>query len=285
MAASSARLRAALGEREELVAHVEERHARDPAAQLELERPPVELERRLEVADLERDVVDPDQPRARHRWILTGPPGYRTHRLAGIAAGSDDGEEVRMAEGATRPGDDLEQIGRSGTYKTLEEEEEEEEEEAASPIAERSLRAPAPDTRAPARPARARRDARDPVDLEPNQHRLAAILGLVVVWWVTEAIPIPITGLIGVMLCAVLEAAPAPEGDDSSDRRGLVLCRRRRHGEQAGGDRDRRHDRRASPAHLRIQPSDRAESSPPTRSTTLTPSCAPVSPCCSSAAA
>ena len=57
-----------------------------------------------------------------------------------------------------------------------------------------------------------------PFDLEPNQHRLAAILAFVVVWWVTEAIPIPITALLGVVLVALLEATPTPEeGDAASD--------------------------------------------------------------------
>ena len=57
-----------------------------------------------------------------------------------------------------------------------------------------------------------------PFDLEPNQHRLAAILGLVVVWWVTEAIPIPVTALLGVALVALLEATPPPaEGDAATD--------------------------------------------------------------------
>jgi sodium-dependent dicarboxylate transporter 2/3/5 len=55
-----------------------------------------------------------------------------------------------------------------------------------------------------------------PFDLDPNQHRLAAILAFVVVWWVTEAIPIPVTGLLGVVLAALLEATPPPEGDDTS---------------------------------------------------------------------
>ena len=51
-------------ERDELVAHVDERHlAADPAAQIELEEAPVPGEGLLEVADLERDVVDPDEPR------------------------------------------------------------------------------------------------------------------------------------------------------------------------------------------------------------------------------
>jgi solute carrier family 13 (sodium-dependent dicarboxylate transporter), member 2/3/5 len=57
-----------------------------------------------------------------------------------------------------------------------------------------------------------------PFDLEPNQHRLAAILALVVTWWVTEAIPIPITALLGVALVALLEATPPPpEGDAATD--------------------------------------------------------------------
>jgi sodium-dependent dicarboxylate transporter 2/3/5 len=57
-----------------------------------------------------------------------------------------------------------------------------------------------------------------PFDLEPNQHRLAAILVFVVVWWVTEAIPIPVTAILGVALVALLEATPPPpEGDSATD--------------------------------------------------------------------
>jgi sodium-dependent dicarboxylate transporter 2/3/5 len=57
-----------------------------------------------------------------------------------------------------------------------------------------------------------------PFDLDGNQHRLAAILAFVVVWWVSEAIPIPMTALLGVTLCALLEATPPPpEGDSSVD--------------------------------------------------------------------
>jgi sodium-dependent dicarboxylate transporter 2/3/5 len=57
-----------------------------------------------------------------------------------------------------------------------------------------------------------------PFDLEGNQHRLAAILAFVIVWWLTEAIPIPVTALLGVVLCALLEATPPPpEGDSSVD--------------------------------------------------------------------
>jgi solute carrier family 13 (sodium-dependent dicarboxylate transporter), member 2/3/5 len=57
-----------------------------------------------------------------------------------------------------------------------------------------------------------------PFDLEPNQHRLAAILAFVVVWWVTEAIPIPVTAVLAVVLCVLLEATPPPpEGDNAAD--------------------------------------------------------------------
>ena len=57
-----------------------------------------------------------------------------------------------------------------------------------------------------------------PFDLDGNQHRLLAILAFTVVWWVTEAIPIPVTALLAVVLCALLEATePPPEGDSSVD--------------------------------------------------------------------
>ncbi len=57
-----------------------------------------------------------------------------------------------------------------------------------------------------------------PFELDGNQHRLAAILALVVVWWVTEAIPIPVTAILGVALVALLEATPPPpEGDAATD--------------------------------------------------------------------
>jgi hypothetical protein len=62
-------------QREELVAGVDERHPPGAAAQLEAEQPPVELERGLYVADLERDVVEADQAR-----------GHRLHRTSTVAA-------------------------------------------------------------------------------------------------------------------------------------------------------------------------------------------------------
>ena len=39
-----------------------------------------------------------------------------------------------------------------------------------------------------------------PLDLDGKQQGLAAVLGLVVTWWITEAIPIPVTGVVGLCL-------------------------------------------------------------------------------------
>ena len=57
-------------QRQELVADVDERLVRTAAAQLELEEAAVELERLVDVADLERDVVDPDEPSRCHGHIV-----------------------------------------------------------------------------------------------------------------------------------------------------------------------------------------------------------------------
>ena len=70
MAVLVLRLRAAGRERDELIAHVDERHARAPAAQRELEQPAVEGQRRVDVADLECHVVEADQTRL---------GGFRSH--------------------------------------------------------------------------------------------------------------------------------------------------------------------------------------------------------------
>jgi di/tricarboxylate transporter len=50
-----------------------------------------------------------------------------------------------------------------------------------------------------------------PMGLDAKQHGLAAVLGLVVTWWITEAIPIPITGLVGLCLCVILNVASADD--------------------------------------------------------------------------
>jgi di/tricarboxylate transporter len=50
-----------------------------------------------------------------------------------------------------------------------------------------------------------------PVDMEARQQTLAAVLALMVVWWITEAIPIPVAGIVGVSLCVALGVAEADE--------------------------------------------------------------------------
>src|SRR5215212_5921527 len=47
--------------------------------------------------------------------------------------------------------------------------------------------------------------------LSPEAHRLAAIAAAVVVLWVTEALPMPVTALAGASACVVLRVAPAKE--------------------------------------------------------------------------
>ena len=39
--------------------------------------------------------------------------------------------------------------------------------------------------------------------LSPKAHMLAAILGLVVTWWITEPVPIPVTSFFGPVLCVL----------------------------------------------------------------------------------
>jgi sodium-dependent dicarboxylate transporter 2/3/5 len=48
-----------------------------------------------------------------------------------------------------------------------------------------------------------------PSDLSPEAHRLAAVLALVIVFWVTEAIPLGVTALLGAALAVVLGVADA----------------------------------------------------------------------------
>ncbi|HVL67857.1 MAG TPA: DASS family sodium-coupled anion symporter [Vicinamibacterales bacterium] len=48
-----------------------------------------------------------------------------------------------------------------------------------------------------------------PLPLDPAAHRLAAILAMMVVLWITEALPLAVTALIGPVLAIVLRVAPA----------------------------------------------------------------------------
>ncbi|HVF56202.1 MAG TPA: SLC13 family permease [Pyrinomonadaceae bacterium] len=47
--------------------------------------------------------------------------------------------------------------------------------------------------------------------LKPEAHRLAAVMASVVVLWITEALPLPVTALLGAAVCVVLRVAPAKE--------------------------------------------------------------------------
>jgi sodium-dependent dicarboxylate transporter 2/3/5 len=47
--------------------------------------------------------------------------------------------------------------------------------------------------------------------LTPQAHRLAAVLAGVVILWVTEALPLSVTALLGAAMCVVLGVAPAKE--------------------------------------------------------------------------
>jgi sodium-dependent dicarboxylate transporter 2/3/5 len=50
-----------------------------------------------------------------------------------------------------------------------------------------------------------------PLGLRADQQTLAAILAFVVTYWVSEAIPVPATALVGLTLCALLGVAPPTE--------------------------------------------------------------------------
>lgn len=47
--------------------------------------------------------------------------------------------------------------------------------------------------------------------LSPEAHRLAAVLAAVVVLWISEALPMPVTALLGASACVVMRVAPARE--------------------------------------------------------------------------
>jgi len=47
--------------------------------------------------------------------------------------------------------------------------------------------------------------------LKPEAQRLAAVMAAVVVLWVTEALPLPVTALLGAAACVVMRVAPARE--------------------------------------------------------------------------
>lgn len=56
-----------------------------------------------------------------------------------------------------------------------------------------------------------------PLDLRPNQQALAAILAFTIVWWLTEAVPIPVTAVIALALCVLLSVVAPTEEDATGD--------------------------------------------------------------------
>jgi solute carrier family 13 (sodium-dependent dicarboxylate transporter), member 2/3/5 len=48
-------------------------------------------------------------------------------------------------------------------------------------------------------------------ELSAPAHRLAAVMAAVIVLWVTEALPMPVTALVGAVSCVLLQVAPAKE--------------------------------------------------------------------------
>ncbi len=47
--------------------------------------------------------------------------------------------------------------------------------------------------------------------LSPQAHRLAAVMAAVVILWISEALPLPVTAVLGAAVCVVLRIAPARE--------------------------------------------------------------------------
>jgi sodium-dependent dicarboxylate transporter 2/3/5 len=50
-----------------------------------------------------------------------------------------------------------------------------------------------------------------PLNLPPPQHRLLALLALTFICWVTEALPLPVTALLAMLLCVLLGILPAKQ--------------------------------------------------------------------------
>ncbi len=63
----------------------------------------------------------------------------------------------------------------------------------------------------------------DPGPLSPQAHRLAGIMLLTILWWVTEPIPNPATGLLAVVLCLLLDVVP-DDGKSAAGPAGSMLA-------------------------------------------------------------
>jgi solute carrier family 13 (sodium-dependent dicarboxylate transporter), member 2/3/5 len=50
-----------------------------------------------------------------------------------------------------------------------------------------------------------------PLGLKPEAHSLAAVIAVVIIFWICESLPMPVTALLGAALCVALRVAPARE--------------------------------------------------------------------------
>lgn len=50
-----------------------------------------------------------------------------------------------------------------------------------------------------------------PFNLKPEAHSLAAIIAVIIILWICESLPMPVTALIGAALCVIFKVAPAKE--------------------------------------------------------------------------
>ncbi len=50
-----------------------------------------------------------------------------------------------------------------------------------------------------------------PLNLKPEAHNLAAIIAVIIILWICESLPMPVTALIGAALCVLFKVAPAKE--------------------------------------------------------------------------
>lgn len=50
-----------------------------------------------------------------------------------------------------------------------------------------------------------------PLNLKPEAHSLAAIIAVVIILWMCESLPMPVTALIGAALCVIFKVAPAKD--------------------------------------------------------------------------
>ena len=107
------------------------------------------------------------------------------------------------AQGETARGDALERLAKVGTYRTLGE-------QKLSPQEERFEKARRTIGLFLA-PAVFLIFLLLPLDMDETQQKLAAALLFVIVLWISEAVPIPIGGLMGIVLITVIGVAPADD--------------------------------------------------------------------------